>query len=329
MSASPAGLVRMALLALQVLLAAGAAHSQPRMPLIAFLIHGTESGDRERVEALRDGMRELGHIDGRSYHLEARFSNGRVERLPDLARELLRLTPDVAVGAPVLSAQAFWRETKTTPIVMATGSGALQTGMIASLARPGGNVTGVTHQADDLTQKLFELIREIAPGAKRVMTLSSGRALVESDTRRGARAAAAALGLTLIEAWADSPDELRRLSDRCLRERCEGLVVLIDPNLFTRRPEVVSLAEKLRLPAVYPTLEYVWDQGLIAYAADQRQNIRRAAHFVDRILKGARPADLPVEQPTKFELVVNLKTAKALGLTIPPSVLQRADQVIE
>jgi putative ABC transport system substrate-binding protein len=329
MSVCMPSLVRVALLALQVLLVAGAANAQPRMPLVAVLIHGTESGDHARLEALRDGMRELGYVEGRSYRLEARFSDGRFERLPDLARELLRLNPDVAVGAPVLSAQAFWRETKTVPIVIATGSGALQIGMIASLARPGGNVTGVTHQADDLTQKLFELVREIAPRAKRVMALSSGRALVESDTRGGSRAAAAALGMTLIEAWADSPDEIRRLSDRCERERCEALVVLIDPNLFTRRAELVSLAAKLRLPAIYPALEYVRDQGLIAYAADQRQNIRRAAHFVDRILRGASPADLPIEQPTKFELVINLKTAKALCLTIPPSLLQRADQVIE
>jgi putative ABC transport system substrate-binding protein len=161
------------------------------------------------------------------------------------------------------------------------------------------------------------------------MALSSGRALVESDTRAGSRAAAAALGMTLIEAWADSPDEIRRLSDRCEHDRCEALVVLIDPNLFTRRAEVVSLAAKLRLPAIYPALEYVRDRGLIAYAADQRQNIRRAAHFVDRILKGAKPGDLPVEQPTKFELVINLKTAKALGLTIPPALLARADEVID
>jgi putative ABC transport system substrate-binding protein len=322
-------IVRMALLALQILLIAGAAHGQPRMPLIAVLIHGTEKGDHERLTALRDGMREFGYVEGRSYHLEARFSEGRLERLPDLAREMLRLNPDVAVGAPVVSAQAFWRETKTVPIVMATGSGALQIGMIASLARPGGNVTGVTHQADDLTRKLFELLAEMAPRVKRVMVLSSGRALVEADTRRGSRAAAAALGMTLIEAWADSPDDLRRLPDRCQRERCEALVVLIDPNLFTHRAEVVSLAAKLRLPAIYPALEYVRDHGLIAYAADQRENVRRAAHFVDRILKGARPADLPVEQPTKFELVINLKAAKALGLTIPPSVLARADQVIE
>jgi putative tryptophan/tyrosine transport system substrate-binding protein len=322
-------LVRMALVALPIVLAAGAAHGQPRTRLIAVLIHGTERADHERLTALRDGMRELGYVEGRSYQLEARFSEGRFERLPDLARELLRLNPDVAVGAPVVSAQAFWRETKTVPIVMATGSGALQIGMIASLARPGGNVTGVTHQADDLTRKLFELLAEIAPRVKRVMVLSSGRALVEADTRRGSRAAAAALGMALIEAWADSPNDIRQLSDRCQRERCEALVVLIDPNLFTHRREVVSLAAKLRLPAIYPTLEYVHDHGLIAYAADQRENIRRAAHFVDRILKGARPADLPVEQPTKFELVINLNTARALGLTMPPSVLARADQVIE
>ena len=170
-----------ALLAAPPVAAAQQARKVPRVGVLLL-----SKGSKESVGgAFLEGLRELGYVEGGSYRLEARFSDGRFERLPDLARELLRLNPDVAVGAPVLSAQAFWRETKTVPIVIATGSGALQIGMIASLARPGGNVTGVTHQADDLTQKLFELVREIAPRAKRVMALSSGRALVESDTRGG------------------------------------------------------------------------------------------------------------------------------------------------
>jgi putative ABC transport system substrate-binding protein len=317
------------LFALCSALAAGDASAQPRVPLIVVLMHGTESVVRPRLEALRGGLRELGYREGQNYRMEVRWSGSRVERLPELARELLGLKPDVAVAQPVLAAQAFHRESKTIPIVMAGGAGAQRVGLIASLARPGGNVTGLTNQGDELTTKLFELLQEIAPRAKRVVALSSGLGAAELDVRAGSRAAAKAYGLTLIEAFADSPSQLPPLAERCARERCEALVSLLDPNLSSFRSEVVALAARLRIPAAYPINEFAVDGGLISYSTDILQLARRAAAYVDKILKGAKPGDLPVEQPTKFELVVNQKTAKALGLKIPQSIPMRADRVIE
>ena len=315
------------LFALCAALAAGDASAQPRMPLIVVLMHGTESVIR--LDALREGLRELGYHEKQNYRMEVRWSDNRVERLPELARELLGFKPDVAVAQPVLAAQAFHRESKTIPIVMAGGAGAQRVGLIASLARPGGNVTGLTNQGDELTTKLFELLQEIAPRAKRVVALSSGLGAVELDVRAGSRAAAKAYGLTLIEAFAESPSQLRLLAERCARERCEALVSLLDPNLTNFRGDVVALAAKLRIPAAYPINAFAEDGGLISYSTNTLQLTRRAATYVDKILKGAKPGDLPVERPTKFELVVNQKTAKALGLKIPPSILVRTDRVIE
>lgn len=318
-----------ALFGLNMLCAAGISCAQPRVPLVTILFHGTESSYRSRVDEFRDGMRELGYVDGRNYRMEVRFSELQLDRLPALARELLQLKPDVTVAAPVLSTQAFNRESKTVPIVMAGGVGALRVGLIASMARPGGNVTGVSNQGDELTQKHFEILKEIAPRTKRVLVLSSGQGVVEHDTRRASRAAAKAYGMTLIEALADSPEKISQLSAHCARERCEALVVLLDPYLTSRRNDVIALAAKLRLPAVYYSNEFVEDGGLIAYSADPAKMFRRAATYVDKILKGAKAGDLPVEQPTKFEMVVNMKTAKALGLKIPQSILLRADRVIK
>jgi putative ABC transport system substrate-binding protein len=274
-------------------------------------------------------MRELGYAENKHYRMEVRWSDGQLERLSALVRELLELKPDVVVVAPVVAARAFNRESKTVPIVMASGTGALRIGLIASMARPGGNVTGVTNQGDEITEKNFELLKEIAPRAKRVLTLSSGQAISEPDVRSGARKAAKAYGMTLIEAWADSTERIRQLPAICARERCEALVVLLDPFLTSRRPEVIAFAAKLRLPAVYYSHEFVEDGGLISYSTDFRAGYHRAATFVDKILKGAKPGDLPVEQPTTFEVVVNAKTAKSLGLKIPNTILVRANRVIE
>ena len=317
------------LLALGAAFTVGTAQAQARIPLIVVLVHGTETSNRSRLEVLRDGLRELGYREGTGYRLEVRWTDNRIERLPQLARELLQLKPNVAVAAPVVSAQALYRETKTVPIVMASGAGALRFGLIASLARPGGNVTGLTNQGDDLTTKLFEFLQEIAPRAKRVVTLSSGLGSVEGDVRRDSRAAAKTYGLTLIEALAESAEQLPQLAERCRHERCEALVTLLDPNTFSFRSEVVALAARLRIPAVYYAKEFPEEGGLISYSTDTLQLWRRAATYVDKILKGAKPGELPIEQPTKFELVLNLKTAKALGLAIPPSILLRADRVIE
>lgn len=207
------------LFALCAALATRGASAQPRMPLIVVLMHGTESVILPRLDALRGGLRELGYHEKQNYRMEVRWSDNRVERLPELARELLGLKPNIAVANLVLSAQALHRESKTIPIVMAGGAGAQRVGLIANLARPGGNVTGLTNQGDELTTKLFELLQEIAPRAKRVAVLSSGLGAAELDVRAGSRAAAKAYGLTLIEAFAESPSQLRPLAERCARER--------------------------------------------------------------------------------------------------------------
>ena len=316
------------LFALGAFAAAGGALAQARVPLIVVLVHATEKASHPGLEALRGGLRELGYREGAGYRMEVRLTDNRIERLPQLARDLLALKPDLAVAAPVVSAQAFFRESKTIPIVMAGGAGALRFGLIASLARPGGNVTGVTNQGDDLTVKLFELLQEIAPRAKRVVALSSGLGSVEGDVRRDSRAAAKTYGMTLIEALAESPEQLPQLAERCRHERCEALVTLLDPNLSNFRSEVIALAAKLRIPAAYYLREFAEEGGLLSYGADRLQLWRRAATYVDTILKGTKPGDLPIEQPTKFELVVNLKTAQALGIKVPQSILLRADQVI-
>jgi len=318
-----------ALLMLGGALATDDALSQPRLPLIGVLTHSTEAANRARLAALREGLRDLGYVEGKTCRIEMRWSENRIERLPALARELLALKPDVVVAAPVRATQALHRESKTVPIVMASGAGAQNFGLIASLARPGGNVTGLTNQGDELTAKHFELLREIAPQAKRVVTLSSGLGTVEGEVRTDSREAAKAFGMELIESLADAPDKLAALAARCERERCEALVVLLDPNVFSFRKEVVALAARLRIPAVYPYVDIAEDGGLLAYAVDSRQLWRRAATYVDKILKGAKPGELPVERPTRFELIVNQKAAKAIGLKVPQSILLRADRVIE
>jgi ABC-type uncharacterized transport system substrate-binding protein len=317
------------LLAFGTAIAGGDALAQPRQPLIVVLMHGKERALPGRLEALIEGLRDLGYIEGRNYRMEVRWSDNQVERLPALARELLAKKPEVAVGSPVLSALALQRESRTVPIVIASGAGAQRVGLIASLAHPGGNVTGLENQLDELSAKQLELLKEIAPSAKRVMTLSSGLGAAEPDVREGSRTAAKAYGMTLIEALADSPAKLAQVSAVCERERCEALVVLLDPNVQSFRSEVIAMAARLRIPAAYPILAYADDGGLVAYSTDAGLLFRRAASYVDRILKGAKPADLPVERPTKFELVINLKTARTLGIKLPQSVLMRADRLID
>ncbi len=215
------------------------------------------------------------------------------------------------------------------PIVIASGAGAQRLGLIASLARPGGNVTGLQNQLDELSAKQVEFLRELAPKARRVMTLSSGLGAAEPDVRQGSRAAAQRFGMVVIDAFADTPAKLAQVSAACQHEQCDALVVLLDPNVQGFRSEVIEMAARLRLPAVYPTLEYADDGGLLAYSTDVRALFRRAASYVDRILRGAKPAELAVEQPTRFEMRVNLKTARALGISVPQSILLRADQLIE
>ena len=308
-------------------LAVGA--QQPGTPLIAALLHGKQSVVQPRLDALRDGLRDLGHVEGRNYRIEVRYSDNVADRLPGLARELLNLKPAVAVAGTVIAGQALHRESKTVPIVMISGAGAQRAGMIASLARPGGNVTGVTNQLDEVSAKQLEMLKEIAPRVRRVLALSSGQSAAEEDVRSGVRAAAKAYGLTVIDALADTPDKLVQVAARCVSEQCDALLVLLDPTLGNFKAEVIAMAARLRIPAAYPGLEYANEGGLLAFTTDSNKLARRAAYHVDKILKGAKPADLPMERPTHFELVINTRTARSLGLTIPPALLARADRLIE
>jgi putative ABC transport system substrate-binding protein len=270
-------------------------------------------------------MRERGYVEGQTVVFEARGADGSSERLATLAAELVRLKVDVIVTSTSAAVQAVRRAAATIPVVMTSGN-PLETGLVASLARPGGNVTGLTTLSVELSAKRLELAREIVPGASRVAILGAGTAASGLYVRE-TQAAARALGVRLHVVSAPSPAELDGAFSKIARERPAALLVIPSPVFFGERGRLAALAVTHRLPTVYASREWVEAGGLIAYGANLADLFRRAAGYVDRILKGARPGDLPIEQPTKFDLVVNARTAKALGLTIPPSVLSRADVV--
>ncbi len=279
-------------------------------------------------DAFRQGMGELGYVEGRSVAFEARGADGKPERLAPLAADLVRLKVDVIVTAGTAATTAARQATATIPIVMATASDPIGAGSVASLARPGGNVTGVTTLAAELSPKRLELARQLVPEASRLAILGEEGNAATALQFRETEAAALALGVRLHPVTVRGRAELAGAFSTIARERSAGLLVVVNPMFFGERRYLAELALKHRLPTVHGAREYVEAGGLIAYGADRAELLRRAAGYVDKILKGAKPADLPVEQPTKFELVVNLKTAKALGLTIPPSLLSRADEII-
>jgi putative ABC transport system substrate-binding protein len=264
--------------------------------------------------------------------IEYRLPEGQLERLPALAAELVALKVDVILAVATPQALAAKQATRTIPIVFAATGDAVADGLVASLARPGGNVTGLSFFTPELVGKRLELLKQTVPGVSRVAVLWNPGGLGEStekDVLKRAEVAARAIGVQLHFVEARGPADFDRVFSDMTRARAGALTVLTSAMLFEERKRLVDLVAKNRLPAVYPWREFVDAGGLMAYGPDLADLFRRAATYVDKILKGAKPGDLPVEQPTKFELVINLKTAKALGLTIPPSLLQRADQVIE
>ncbi len=278
--------------------------------------------------AFIQGLRELGYVEGQNITIERRFSEGKYERLPDLAADLVRLKVDVIVAPATNPVFAAKQATRTIPIVM-TGSGdAVGSGLVASLARPGGNVTGLSTLAPEIVGKQLELLKEMVPRVSRVAVLWNPTNTGHSLSLREAKVAARSLGVQLQLLEARRPDEFEGAFAAMTRERAGALLVLGDGMFLLHPTRIADLAAKSRLPAMYGLREFVDAGGLMAYAHSLRDNFRRAATYIDKILKGAKPADLPVEQPTKFELVINLKTAKALGLTIPQSILIRADEVI-
>jgi len=284
-------------------------------------------------EAFLQGLRDLGYVEGRNVVIEYRSAEGKLERLPALAAELVALKVDVilaASGPP--GALAAKQATRTLPIVFASVADPVTSGLVTSLARPGGNVTGLSNLNPELVGKCLEQLKQAVPGVSRVAVLWHPGLLgerTEKDMLKGAEGAARALGVRLQFVEARGPADFDRAFSEMTRARAGALTVLTGPMFFNERRRLVDLAAKNRLPAVYPWREFVDAGGLMAYGQNVADMYRRAATYVDRILKGTKPGDLPVEQPTKFELAINLKTAKALGLTIPPSVLGRADHVVE
>ena len=283
-------------------------------------------------EAFRQGLRDLGYVEGRNLVIEDRNAEGKAERLPALAAELVALKVDVIVAASTPAALAAKQATRTLPIVFTAVADAVTSRLVTSLAQPSGNVTGLSVLAPELVGKCLELLTQAVPRVNRVAVLWQPGAVgerTEKDTLREAEVAARALGVRPQFVAAPGPVDIERAFSDMSRARASALTVLTSAMLFTERRRLVALAAKNRLPTVYPWREAVDAGGLMAYGPDLADLYRRVATYVDKILKGAKPADLPVEQPTKFELVINMKTAKALGLTIPQSLLGRADQVIE
>jgi ABC-type uncharacterized transport system substrate-binding protein len=309
-----------------------AAEAQPagKVYRIGFLGGTSRTANADLTNAFSQGLRELGYVEGQNVAIEYRYAEGKYELFPDFANELVRLKVDVIVAVPTAAALAAKNATGTIPIVTVAVFDPVESGLVASLARRGKNVTGLTLIAGtEIVGKYLELLKESLPKTSRVAVLWNPANAAHPSLVRAAESSARALGLQLQLAGARGPDEVDHALAAMTREHAGALMVLPDSMFVAQRTRLAELATKNRLPAMYALRLHVEAGGLMAYSANLPDSARRAASFVDRILKGAKPADLPVEQPTKFELVINLKTAKALGLTIPPSVLARSDEVIQ
>ena len=309
-----------------------AAHAQQagKVPRIGYL-GGTSPSDRPLLlDAFRQGLRELRWVEGQNIVVDYRYAEGRLDRLPDLAAELVRLKVDVIVSLGTQGVTAAKNATETIPIVMIAVRDPIGTGLIASLARPGGNVTGVSGSAGlEVFAKQLELLKETVPKIRRVAILSNPANGYHQLAIRAVNTAARSLGLQLLLLAARGPNEFDGAFAAMAKERVGALLVLSDVIFNSHRTRLADLAARSRLPAAYGVRESVEAGGLMCYGPDFRDLYRQSATYVDKILRGAKPADLPVEQPTKFELVINLKTAKALGLEVPPMLVARADEVIE
>ncbi len=309
-------------------LAARAQQPAGRIYRVGYLAAG--SRERSLHKAFEEGLRKLGYRVGENVVIEYRFADGEMERLPALAADLVRLGVDIIVSGTNVTTVAAMKATTTIPIVMTNSAEPVSAGLVASLARPGGNVTGFSSEpGDEIYGKRLEFLKETLPNLSRVGILWNPDFAPNQDRLTSIREAAPALGLTLVPAEARGLDALEQAFATMVRERAQVLVVLSDGVLFNCRGQIGVMALGNRLPAISAVREYAEAGLLLSYGIDLPDQFRRTAVFVDKIFKGAKPADLPVEQPTKFELLVNLKTAKALGLDVPPTLLARADEVIE
>jgi putative ABC transport system substrate-binding protein len=314
-----------------VLLAAPlAAEAQPagKIPRIGFLFFGSLGPSRE-LDAFRQGLRELGYAEGQNIAVEYRFARGEIERLPELATELARLKLDVLITPGTAAALAAKRATTTIPIVFAGVADAVGAGLVTNLARPGGNITGLTSISAELGGKRLELLKKVVPRASRVAVLFNRADRSNVLVLEQLQESAPTLGLTLQPLEVRGPGEFEGAFGAMTRQRADVMFGAASVLTFAHATVLVDHAAKSRIPAMWGHRQFVDAGGLMSYAVNFYDQIRQTAIYVDKILKGAKPGDLPVEQPTKFELVINLKTAKALGLTIPPSLLGRADEVIQ
>jgi len=317
-----------ALCALLFALCRPAQAQQTKHPRVGLLVGGSASSDAIRIEAFRQGLRELGYLEGKNIDVEPRFAAGNPDRLGELATTLVRAPVDVIVTGGPTATGAARKVTNTIPIVMAQDVDPVGAGFVATLARPGGNITGLSRLAPELSGKELELLKQIVPRLSHVAVLGTstqpGTAQELKEIGLTAKALALQSQYLDISTQKDIKPAFRSMS----KAHAGALLLLSGPVFFVERKELIELAAKNRLPAIYFAREFVEDGGLMSYAGNVTEMWRRAATYVDKILKGAKPADLPVEQPTKFELVINLKAAKQISLPIPPNVLARADKVI-
>jgi ABC-type uncharacterized transport system substrate-binding protein len=308
---------------------AGEAQRAAKVPRIGFLDAISSDFASYRVDRLRAGLRELGYVEGKNIVIEYRWADGKYERLPGLAAQLVQLKVDVIVAASTNAIQAAQRATTTIPIVMCATFDPVGAGFVASLSRPGGNITGLSNLSQDLSNKYLELLREAVPTLSRVSVLVNPDHPIHPSLSKNIHAAGQTTGVKVLQLEASTPSQIAAGFGAIKRERAGALIVLSDAFFFAQARQIAELAAQHRLPTMFWTREPVESGGMMSYGQNIAEHYYRAATFVDKILKGARPGDLPIEQATRVELVINLKVAKALGLTIPQPLLLRADQVIQ
>ena len=308
---------------------AGEAQAPAKVPRVGYVFSRAPSEAHRLWDAARQGLRELGYVEGQNIALEVRWAEGRFERLPELVAELVRLKVDVLVVAATPGALTVKNATRTIPVVMVAVADPVGSGLVASLARPGSNFTGLGLLNPEISGKRLELLKEGLPSISRVAVLTNPGNPSHAIFWKETQAAAQTLGLQLQSIKVRAPEDFDEAFQAAAHGRAEAMLMFDDPMILSSQARLVALAAKRRLPTMYGFREFPDAGGLLSYGPNLLHQYRRTAIYVDKILKGAKPADLPIEQPTKFELVINLKTAKTLGLTIPQSVLLRADQVIE
>jgi len=306
------------------------AQQRASLPRIGYVVLNDADSGRHLLAAFRQGLRERGWVDGQNIVIEERYADGVLDRLRALVAELIRLKVDVIVTTSSATTWAAKDATRSIPIVMTVSADALGEGLVTSLARPGGNITGMTYLVGpEIAGKQLQLLKDLVPNAMRVAVLTNPTNKSHAALARELKVAAQSLGVQLHVVEAPSPDQLDNAFDAMTREHAGALLVLTDSIFVGQRRRIVDLAARAKLPAIYYQREYVDAGGLISYGASLSDMFHRSAADVDKILRGAKPADIPIEQPTKFDLVINLKAAKALGITISQSLLQRADEAIQ